>query len=428
MSLSSALFASVAGLDTTSTAISVIGDNISNVNTPGFKERRAEFSEVLGQTISGVSGSSALGQGAKLSRISTVYSQGALETTARSEDLAIEGQGFFVLEGDEGLLYSRSGIFGFDKDGVFTDPTGLAVQGFRIDPATGLSTGERGDITKSNALAPPQASSKLDLSANLDPEGEIRSFDLGSPSDTSNLSAGVTLYDSLGNQRLSTFYFNRTGTGTWDWRATLAPEDTTTPPVAGAEVVVQGTGTLTFDADGVLTAATGTPVTYEYAGGSSPSLAVDVSFGPIAGVGSGSTTTSFGAIGSVLNTVGQDGFSAGTLSSISIATDGVLSGQFSNGETVPLAQIALATFPNLGGLQSVGSSNLIETRSSGQPLIGEPDSGSFGAIRSGNLEQSTVDLAAEFVRLIVNQRAFQANTRTVSVTNELLANLVALGQ
>lgn len=427
MALSSALYSSVAGLDTTSTAISVIGDNIANVNTPGFKERRAEFSEVLGQTITGVSGSSPLGQGAKLSQISTSYTQGSLETTARAEDLAIDGQGFFVLQGEEGLFYSRAGIFNFDKDGVFSDPSGMAVQGFSIDPATGLSTGERGDITRSNALAPPQATTAVDLSANLDPAAELRTFDAANPIDSSNLATGVTLYDSLGNQRLSTVYFNRTGDGTWDWTATLSPQDTSLTGAPGDVAIVQGSGSLAFDTAGTLTSATGSPITFEYAAGT-PGLSVELSFGPIGGVGAGSATTSYGEIGSVTNTIGQDGFSAGTLSSISIATDGVLSGQFSNGETVPLAQIALATFPNMGGLQTVGNNNLIETRRSGQPLIGEPESGSFGSIRSGNLEQSTVDLAAEFVRLIVNQRAFQANTRTISTTNELLANLVALGQ
>lgn len=430
MGLSSALFASVAGLDTTSTAISVIGDNIANVNTPGFKSRRAEFSDVLGQTINGVAGSSPLGQGAKLSQISTVYAQGAFETTGRPEDLAIEGQGFFVIEDPDGTSYTRSGIFGFNDLGVLTDPNGGNVQGFAIDPVTGLSTGQRGDITRSNALAPPQVTSSIEISANLAPSSPpvFQAFDPVNPGTTSTLTAPVTVYDSLGNQRAANVWFSETGVGTWDWNVTLPAGDTTLAPVPGANEVVQGSGTLTFDNTGVLTNATGTAVTFEFAGGAAPSAPIDIGFGPIAGAGTGSPTTAFGANQPELNSFSQDGFGAGTLSSINIGTDGVLTGQFSNGETLPLYQLALATFPNIEGLQTVGNGRLKETRDSGQPLVGAPESGTLGSIKSGNLEQSTVDLAAEFVRLIINQRAFQANTRTISTTNELLGNLVALGQ
>ena len=208
----------------------------------------------------------------------------------------------------------------------------------------------------------------------------------------------------------------------------MPPGDTTIPPAAPTDNhVVQGSGTLTFDTDGVLQAVTGSPITFEFSGGATPSQQVNLSFGPIAGIGLGDPSSQY-AGASATNSFTQDGFGAGQLQGIVIDRDGFITGQFSNGESTPLAQLALGNFPNVEGLVSVGNNNLAESRGSGQALIGQPQTGNLGAVRSSNLENSTVDLATEFVRLIINQRAFQANTRTISTTNELLANLVTLGQ
>jgi len=432
MSLSNALQSSVSGLDTTSTAISVIGNNIANVNTTGFKEQRAEFSDVLGQTLTSGGGFSSIGAGAKLSQISTIFTQGTFESTGRTEDLAIQGQGFFILDGNQGRSYSRAGVFEIDNQGMLVNPTGLKVQGFGIDPVSGSSNGQLGDIVLSSAFSPPSPTSALDLSLNLDPSAQIipGGFDPTdpiSPATTANYNQGMTFYDSLGNEHFSTLRFNRTGAGTWDFVATTDAADTTLAPLPGATDVVQGSGTLTFDASGNLTGMTGSPVTFEFSGGSVPSQAININFGPIGGIGTGGISSSFGGQ-STTNNFSQDGFAAGTLRSINVDGEGFVSGQFSNGETIPLAQIGLASFPNVEGLSSGGDGNLFTSRESGQALIGTANSGSFGTVRSGSLEQSNVDLAAQFVKLIVNQRAFQANTRTVSTANELLANLVQLGQ
>jgi flagellar hook protein FlgE len=193
-------------------------------------------------------------------------------------------------------------------------------------------------------------------------------------------------------------------------------------------VVVQGSGTLTFDSAGNLTGMSGTPLNYQFSGGAAASQSVAIGFGPIAGAGTGTPTTQFGSANSGVNSKTQDGFPPGTLTSLSLDRSGFLTATFSNGETRPIAQIALATFPATEGLQAVGNNNWNETRESGQPLIGNPRTSQFGSIRASSIEQSNVDLAAQFVRLILQQRAFQANTRTVSTTNELLANLVQLGQ
>ncbi len=432
MSLSNALFSSVTGLETSSTAISVIGENIANVNTPGFKQRRVEFADILGQAL-GTGGSfSQTGSGARVARIIRVDSQGSFESSERATDMAIEGQGFFLLDDPVGgRRYTRAGLFGFDNQGYLVDKEEFRVQGFTIDPLTGASTGQLADIRLIPGIAAPQVSALVDISLNLDAGITTPSapFAPANPQGTSDFQQTVTLFDSLGAGHSATIFFSKTAAAnTWDWTAAVDPADTTTPPAApGDPYVVMGGGQLTFDPSGNLIGLTGNPVNFDFSGGALAGQAVTFNFGPVAGVGTGEPTTQF-AEQSAINSVSQDGFAPGALQAITIDTDGVMVGSFSNGETRNLAQLALAQFPNVEGMASTGNNNLLETRASGQPLIGEPRSGQFGAIRANNFEQSNVDLADQFVRLIINQRAFQANTRTVSVTNELLANVVQLGQ
>jgi flagellar hook protein FlgE len=421
------MFSSVSGLETASTAISVIGDNIANVSTPGFKERRAEFADVLGQSISTGGGFSQTGSGSTVLNVTQIFSQGSFETTGRETDLAIEGGGFFIVDDQTGRSYSRAGMFSFNDSGNLVDPSGRRVQGFGIDPATLLPTGQLGDIQISTAVAAPQATTRVDLSVNLDagvtPGGAP--FDPSNPFGTSDYSNSTTVFDSLGNGHPSTVYFTKTGANSWSWNAALPTADTTTPPATpGDSIVVQGSGTLTFDNAGVLTSAAGSPVTFEFQGGGAPGQSIAIDFGAIGGA---STTTQFTGV-STVNSQFQDGFSAGTLQGLSVDREGFFTASFSNGVNRPLAQVALATFPAVEGLNSAGGNAFVETRSSGQPLIGGPQTGQFGSVRSSSIEQSNVDLASQFIRLILNQRAFQANTRTVSTTNELLANLVQLGQ
>ncbi len=196
---------------------------------------------------------------------------------------------------------------------------------------------------------------------------------------------------------------------------------------------------MTFNSAGVLTGvnpssgaalADGSAshtMTTPFNGGADAAQTIDLNFGPFGGAGNGDATTQFGGAGNTVNSFSQDGFGPGTLQSVSIGLDGILSGQFSNGANVNVAQLGLAVFPNIEGLVSIGNNRVIESQVSGQPLYGGPTSGNLGSVRSSTLEQSNVDLANQFVRMIINQRAFQANTRTVSVTNELMGNLVGLG-
>jgi len=430
MSLSNAMFASVSGLDTASTAISVIGDNIANVSTPGFKERRAEFADVLGQSISTAGGFAQTGSGSRIANVTQVFSQGSFESTGRETDLAIEGQGFFVLEDGSGRSYSRAGLFNFDSTGFLVDSSGRRVQGFGIDPSTLQPNGQLDDIQINTSVAAPQATSSIDLSLNLDASAPlVGPFDASSPFATSNFQTVVTLFDSLGTAHPATVYFTRSGVNDWEWNVALPVADTSTPPANPSDtIVVQGSGTLGFDDSGTLTSATGSPTTFEFSGGSAPGQSIALDFGPIGAPAGGDTTTQYANAGSAVNSQTQDGFGPGTLQALSIDGEGFFTASFTNGETRPIAQVALATFPSVEGLEAIGNSAFSESRASGQPLIGGPQSGQFGSIRSSSVEQSNVDLASQFIRLILNQRSFQANTRTVSTTNELLANLVQLGQ
>ena len=446
MGLSNALFSSVTGLDATSRAISVVGDNIANVNTPGFKERRAEFSDVLGQTISSVGGFSQIGAGVKTSRISTIFSQGTFENTGRPTDMAIEGRGFFVVDSNNGSrAFTRAGVFGFDKNGILGTPEGLRLQGYTIDQATGSVAGTLSDITINSAVSAPQQTSSYQVSANLDAnEAYVGPFDWSDPDTTSNFRTVVTVFDSLGNSHGVTTFFERTtpvANNEWNYHIGISANDTATAVATPGDTFVEmDRGVLSFSSAGVLTGVnpnSGAALTdgsqshtvnFQFNGGANPSQDIGFSFGPFNGVGNGDSTTQFGGAGNAINSFTQDGFGPGTLQSVSIGLDGILSGQFSNGANVSVAQIGLAAFPNLEGLVSIGNNKMVESNISGQPLFGGPQSGNFGSIRSSTLEQSNVDLANQFVRMIINQRAFQANTRTISVTNELMGNLVSLGQ
>ena len=436
MSLTNALFSSVSGLETASTQISVIGDNIANASTPGFKEKRAEFSAVLGQSITAGSGFAQIGAGVLVNDVGTIFTQGVFETTQRPTDLGIGGRGFFVMEGSFGRSYTRSGIFGFDNQGFLVDPNNNRLQGYGIDQTTGNSNGALGDIQVNLPLSPPQPTGSIGLGMNLDAtDAVVPTFDPSNAEGTSNSREVITIFDSLGSARQATVFFSKTGANTWDYNIALSESDANPAANPGSEdFVVQagGTGTLTFDTDGTLQDFTGGSVTFDFnpVSGAAANQAVDFSMGPYTNSATllpGVPTTQFNQP-AVTNFVQQDGFSPGTLSALEFDVDGKLNGVFTNGVTQSLAQVALANFGNVEGLSEIGRSQVIESVESGPPVLAPAGSGNLGTIRSSSLEKSNVDLAQQFVNLIVSQRAFQANTRTVSVANELLANLVALGQ
>ncbi len=437
MSLTNALASSVSGIQAASTQISVIGDNIANANTPAFKEKRAEFTAVLGQNITAGAGAAQIGAGVRVNDVSMIFSQGGFEQTQRGTDLGIEGRGFFIVDGNLGRAYTRNGSFGLDANGWFVDANSNRVQGYGIDPTTGTSNGVLGDIQINVPLSPPQPTSLIQLGINLDAVAPIIAtpFDPADPNVTSSAREVVTIYDTLGTARQATIFFTHTGANNWEYNVTLPQAESSAGGTDPFVLQAGGTGALVFDTSGSLVSVNGGSAyptvnfAFNTSNGAAGNQALDFSMGPLTsgGTPTGPASTQFNQE-TATNFVSQDGFAPGTLTGLQIDPDGRMNGVFSNGMTTSLAQLALANFGNVEGLTDIGGSRLTESLDSGPPIIAAANSGNLGAIRASSLEKSNVDLAQQFVNLIIGQRAFQANTRTASVANELLSNLVALGQ
>lgn len=471
MGLLSSLFAGVSGLNSSGSSISIIGDNIANTNTIGYKASRAQFVDVLSGNLGGVGGGGQIGAGSRLQGVEQNFTQGSLESTSVTTDLAIDGGGFFIVQDPDGVFYSRNGQFQLNADQLLVNAAGQAVQGFGIT-TSGVPNGALGNIDLSSVSSTPLATGQVDVNVNLDPNdtslpGGPGGFSAVDPVGTSNFQTGVRIYDSLGNPRNILIYFRKdsAAANSWFYYAGVARGEldlaTAGAPFNGftgsapTQFFPLQSGTLTFDTSGALQAvstaalaiqydtnsdgvldgaATATPQTWPWNNGAAATTNLTFDFGTSIAAGGAGTdkTTQYGGssasgVNSFVRFMNQDGYSAGSLQAISIDENWFVTGNFSNGQSVQLAQIALATFPNVNGLSRIGDNNWIETNDSGQPIIGSPNQSGIGAIRSGFLELSNTDLAEEFVRLIISQRAFQANTRTITTTNELLANLVVLG-
>jgi flagellar hook protein FlgE len=471
MGLQSSLFAGVAGLDANGSSISIIGDNIANTNTIGFKASRAEFVDVLSGNLGGTSGAGSIGAGARLSGVTQKFTQGSLESTGVTTDLAVDGGGFFIVQDTTGIFYTRAGLFRLDANQVLVNDQGQAVQGFGVTSA-GVPNGALGSINLSTISSTPAQTSSITVNVNLDPNdtaiaGGSSGFDPLDPVNSSNFQTGIRMFDSLGNPRNILVYFRKddAAANSWFWYAGVnrgdvdfsglpAPFNTfTTASGQETQFLPLQSGTLTFNSSGALTTEDNTALSFDYdrdgdgsisgaeigaplatpgnatgwafGGGAASGQLIAFDFGTTVSEGGQGTdkTTQFGGaaasgVNSFVRFMTQNGFTAGSLTTIDIDENGFVTGAFSNGQTESLSQIALAKFPNLSGLQRVGKNNFIETTGSGQPVVGSPNQSGLGAIRSGFLEQSNTDLAEEFVRLILSQRAFQANTRTISTTGQ----------
>lgn len=457
MGISSSMNAGVSGINASSTQISLIADNIANVNTPGFKTSRADFQDVLSGNLGGVGGAGQVGAGTRVDGVTQSFTQGALESTGVTTDLAVDGDGFFMVQDTTGRYYTRAGMFRLDNQQVLVNEQGQNLLGFGI--TNGVPNGALGNIDLSAVSNLPSATTQIEVSVNLDPSAPVitTAFDQLDPASTTNYQTGVRVFDSLGNGHNVQVYFRRTANpNEWEWYAGTQRGDLDMtglgmaqgPAAAQTQFVVAQSGTLTFDTngtlltedntalaiardadgDGVLDAGTAATSQAWPWGGGAAGAAIAFDFGtPVASGGTGADlTTQFGG-GNFVRLVDQDGYTSGSLQSISIADDGSVMGAFSNGQTQLLAQIALARFASNDGLDRTGRNNYLETVESGQAIVGQPSQGALGKVRSGFLEQSNTDLADQFVKLIISQRAFQANTRTISTTNELLAQLVQLG-
>lgn len=542
--MQTSLYTGISGLNANLSALSVIGNNVANINTNGYKGSRVLFEDVMSQSTSG---SSEIGLGVNMSGTQRLFSQGAFETTASGLDLAVSGTGFFVVGDSSGTYYTRAGQFRIDKDGYLVNPGDMNVQGYMAD-ASGVIGTSVGDIEISNSAIAPNATTEVEIEANIDSNATVTGFvfssansdiyfndganhtadlitdggltsgtayngnevatgiknalegtnagadtytvtyndqtgkftitndtgntnsttfswenalttaetllgfdavtsgaiavgstevsdnaggdfTLASAADTSNFSVPVTVYDSLGNNHVITMYFRKDslgGTGNlWDWYAVVDADDSNT-----GSTEIQANGTLTFNTTGAL--YSDSSITYptggfDFAGGGVQNQTIDFDFGiSTASGGTGKEGITQYGTDSGVSALSQDGYTAGTLQRISVDTEGLIEGVFSNGRTRSLAQLVLASFQSQEGLASIGRTLYIEAVESGQPLIGNPGSSGKGLVQSSTLELANVDLAAEFISMITAQRGFQANSRIITTTDDILAELVNL--
>ena len=423
-----AMYSGVSGLRAEGEALGVVGDNIANVNTVGFKGQRVIFHDVLGHSILAGTASALPGSGVRVGGIQQLFTQGSLANTGVSTDLALNGDGFFVVKGDvsgvSGNFYTRAGQFVINNEGYLTNSSNLQVQGYAANPdgtfAAGVSS-----LKVPTAALPPNATENMSITANLDSSATTPTapWDAQDPSNTSNFSSSMTVYDSLGNAHSLDVYFRKTGANTWDYHV-LASGDEVTPPAPGTNVEV-GAGSLTFNTSGALDTVTATtPVSVDFTGATA-GQAITLDFGnPISGGGTGLDGTTQFASPSNVSAQSQDGYSSGDFSGVTVDGQGVVMGLYTNGQKVAVGQLAVAKFRSNEGLGRAGQNLWIETRESGTSAMGTAGSGGRGAVAAGALEGSNVDLAEEFVGLIQQQRSFSANSKTITTADEMLQELI----
>jgi flagellar hook protein FlgE len=431
------MYAGVSGLDAESNALGVIGNNISNSNTVGFKESRANFEDVM---ASAVGSQNTPGAGVVVGNLQQDFSQGSMETTGNPTDLAISGNGFFVVNGSvggvSGNFYTRAGQTSLNSNGTLVNPNGLAVQGYAMLP-NGQVSSQLGNITVQTAALQPQATQTMSLTANLDANAGAPATTPWNPQDpsaTSNFSTTMSVYDSLGNSHQVSVYFVNDGNNTWDYHVVANGSEVTSPTSTANTNTEIGTGTLSFTPGGALNAVTTTtPIAVTFNGASAQTI--NVNFGspivptaPSTTVGTGlNGVTQFGETSQV-SAQSQDGYGSGDLTGVQIGSDGTVSGVYSNGQTIAVAQLAIAKFGSQQGLSPSGNSLWAATQQSGPAVLGAAGSGGRGSIVSGSLEQSNVDIATQFVNLIAQQRGFEASSKTITTADQMLQDLMQVVQ
>ncbi|HHY44383.1 MAG TPA: flagellar hook protein FlgE [Firmicutes bacterium] len=406
------LFSAVSGLRTHQTRMDVIGNNVANVNTPGFKSSRVTFQEVFSQTLRGAgspSGTDAgsrggtnpmqVGLGVTVGSIDINHTSGNLQPTSRMTDVAIEGKGYFVVLESGQRAYTRVGAFGTDGDGVLVDPEGRKVLGWVVDPTTGELPAQRPE----NLLQPIQIALGSNMGAKATTNvGWYRNLNSEAPVGTTQ-QVPITVYDSQGGTHTLTIQFEKTAANEWSWEV-----------VSGHPDAVGDGGTITFDTQGRFQSVDTNTIAFGPAGVDNITLTLD--FSKVTQVAGPST----------IDTDVIDGHPTGTLESFTFDSRGIITGFYSNGQTRILGQLAIASFPNPAGLQALGKNLYVESNNSGTADIGEAGTAGRGTIAPSSLEMSNVDLSEEFTQMIITQRGFQANSRIITVSDELLQELVNL--
>lgn len=391
----SSFYTTLTGLNAFHAQIEQISNNMANVETTAYKSNSISFQEVLTSTMSLNSSTSVVaGKGVSILGSATSWEQGDLTETGNTNDLAISGEGFFVVSDASGTYYTRDGGFKYDEDGTLVNDYGMVVQGYAINEDGSL--GNLGDIQLSTDPILPTATSEITTNLNLDSGTET--------GDT--FSSTVDVYDSLGNEIPLEITFTKTTTAnTWTWDADI-------PSGSGSSA---STGTLTFDANGNLAAST-LAISLVLTNGATSPQAVTW------GIAADDVTQH--ASDSALSGSTQDGNATGTLAKVTVSDDGLISGTYSNGDLRELAQVALALFSNNDGLDKVDDSLYVATGSSGAAVVGAAGTDQYGSITSGALEVSNVDMAGEMADLVIAQRAYEACAKLMTAESEIMQTTV----
>lgn len=390
------------GLESSQTALNTIANNISNMNTTAFKSQNANFSDLFYQEL-GTTGSGNLievGAGTKVSSTATDFTQGTINSTGSAEDVAINGNGFFVVQNNSGTEYTRNGSFTLDSNGYLVTQSGQQVMGYAASNGVVNTNGALSAMQiPVGAVEQPSASSAMSLSANLDSTVAV--------GDT--YSAPITLYDSLGTSYSATVTFTKTANQTWDYSIALPSGDAT----GGSNL----TGTLTFDANGNLSSPAANVSGITFTGLSDGASDMNLTWNLYSSSGAG-TITQVDSSSSVSSTT-QNGYASGTYKSFAIDSDGVITVSYNNGETATIGQLALASVTNLQGLKLGADGNYETTIASGTASIGVAGSGGRGTIEDEALEGSNVDISTEFSKLIEEQQAFGASSKAITTFDTL---------
>jgi flagellar hook protein FlgE len=399
----------LSGLGAASSDLDVIGNNIANANTVGFKQGAAQFADMYANSMA-TAVSNQIGIGTRLAEVQQQFSQGTITTTNQALDVAINGNGFYQLSNNGSVVYSRNGVFHLDDNGNIVNSSGLQLMGYAADSGGVVNSASTVPLTVPTANIAPTATKTITAAFNLNSQDAVKAAADFDPANgnTYNASTSVDAYDSLGGTQKVSVYFTKSSTNTWEAFAGYG------------DPVTQKTdlGPVTFDSSGNMTS--GKSFTFTIPDGASASttatqtLTLDLS-----------GTTQYGAKSGLTN-LHQDGNSTGELTGFTVGTDGMLTGNYSNGETKALGQIAIANFNNQNGLQNLGGNVYAQTAASGAAQVSVPGSTNHGTLQGGAVENSNVDLTSELVNLITAQRNYQANAQTIKTQQTVDQTLINL--
>ena len=399
----------LSGIQAASSDLGIIGNNIANSATTGFKSSRAEFADVYATSV--LASGTAIGQGVRLQNVAQQFSQGGIAFTDNPLDLAISGEGFFQLESNGSTVYSRAGNFKLDSGGNVVNNEGYALMARQAD-TNGAITGAIAPLQLNNSYLTANPTAALSGGVNFDAreaETDTSWSLLAGVPDTAgyNSSTTTTIYDSLGNDHTISMYFSKldpaTNPNEWNVRTVI-------------DGTLQDTSPVTFNSDGSFNSPATIPITWNPGGGATAAQAFDIDL---------TDSTQYGSNFAV-NSLSQDGYTAGQLLGVDVDDSGVVFARYSNGQSNVVAQVVLANFANTQGLKPIGDTSWVETFSSGSPVVSEPGTAGLGLVQSNALEDSNVDLTAQLVSMIVAQRNFQANAQTIQAEDTIMQTVINL--